>query len=683
MKTAPLLLLLRNSLPVTGFNWFHDVNFIWKCVQQVFRGSSSVYLSCVDDGQTADGWTLKRTRGGPTEDCGAAAASSFGQFSSSSCILSSLTQSDSAAYWCETSSGQSDQINITVTVKGVILLIPALPVWTGSDVTLECSNGKTAAAYFFIKGSPPENNPKPKHILTKSRRVMKVSIPVLLMRMENPPPTTTSPLLLTTFPPSSSSPHSSSSSSLPLYLLVLPVVLVLVGGVVLWRKLRGGRGADLWSCGGDGCLRRSVCLCFSGLFLLTAAGVCVLLLSALTVSTDSQDAPGVEVFERAESVLLPCQVPADVSRSATAAVWDRDELKVPTVHVRLQSGVDLKDQNHRYFSRTSMRVDALSLTLRNPTVSDSGNYTCTTRRAEDDLKKIHVQLKVKVSQHASGVEVYEGAESVLLPCQVSVGVSSSNTAAVWDCVGLSNPTVHLRVQKSDNLDERDDLSGQNDFYQHRTSMRVDALQTGDLSLTLRNPTVSDSGTYTCIYRKEGQDLSQTEVQLKVSEPPPPPPPPPPLPVWPKVLSAMLVTLIIPAAAFGLFVYKTMKDRQGGRGADLWSCGGDGCLRRSVCLCFSGLFLLTAAGVCVLLLSALTVSTAPPLPSESVLRLFCHLVVFCPYCISTGLLLSISWSRKTQNKPVVSMEMSQRDGGGQGLAEDGDDVTADVTTEHAF
>ncbi|KAL4009435.1 hypothetical protein ACER0C_003287 [Sarotherodon galilaeus] len=423
--TSPLLLLsgvcvLLLSAPtvsaVTGFNWFHDVNVIWKCVQQVFSGSSSVSLSCVDDGQTADGWTVKRTRGGPTEDCGAAAASSFGQFSSSSCILSSLTQSDSAAYWCETSSGQSDQINITVTVKGVILLIPALPVWTGSDVTLECSNGKTAAAYFFIKGIQKADEG---------------------------------------FYSCSTNEDGKSPES--------------------FLRVRGGRGADLWSCGGDGCLRRSVCLYFSGLFLLTAAGVCVLLLSALTVSTDSQHAPGVEVFERAESVLLPCQVPADVSRSATAAVWDRDELKVPTVHVRLQSGVDLKDQNHRYFSRTSMRVDALqtgdlSLTLRNPTVSDSDNYTCTTRRAGDDLKKIHVQLKVK---------------------------------------------------------------------------------------------------------------------------------------------------------------------------------------------------------------------APPLSSESVLRLFCHLVVFCPYCISTGLLLSISWSRKTQNKPVVSMEMSQRDGRGQGLAEDGDDVTADVTTEHAF
>lgn len=75
--------------------------------------------------------------------------------------------------------------------------------------------------------------------------------------------------------------------------------------------------------------------------------------------------------------------------------------------------------------------------------------------------------------------------------------------------------------------------------------------------------------------------------------------------------------------------------------------------------------------------------ASPPPCESVLRVFCHLVVFCPYFISTCLLLTICCSRKTLNKPAVSMEITQRDEGGQGLDEDGDDVTADVTTEHAF
>ncbi|CAI5657636.1 unnamed protein product [Oreochromis niloticus] len=162
-----------------------------------------------------------------------------------------------------------------------------------------------------------------------------------------------------------------------------------------------------------------------------------------------------------------------------------------------------------------------------------------------------IVLLLLISQDASGVEVkvYEGVESVLLPCQVPDNVSRSSTSAVWDRNGFSNPTVHMRLRS------RDDHSKQNPRYTNRTSMRDDALTTGDLSLTLRNPTVFDSGTYNCTALNAGHAQNWTEVQLKVKETPP---------VWPKVLSAVLGTLIILAAAFGLFVYRAyrrMKNRE--------------------------------------------------------------------------------------------------------------------------
>ncbi|CAI5657413.1 unnamed protein product [Oreochromis niloticus] len=97
-------------------------------LQQFFRGSSPVYLSCVDDGQTADGWTVKRTRGGLTEDCGA--APDFGRLLGSSCVVDLSAPSET--FWCEDSSGQqSDRVSISVSEGGVILEIPALPVITG------------------------------------------------------------------------------------------------------------------------------------------------------------------------------------------------------------------------------------------------------------------------------------------------------------------------------------------------------------------------------------------------------------------------------------------------------------------------------------------------------------------------------------------------------------------------
>uniref|UniRef100_A0A669E3M0 Ig-like domain-containing protein n=1 Tax=Oreochromis niloticus TaxID=8128 RepID=A0A669E3M0_ORENI len=136
-------------------------------LQQVFSGSS-VDLSCVDDGQTADGWSV-RTRGGLTEDCGAAAG--FGRLLGSYCVVDLSAPSET--FWCEDSSGQqSDRVSFSVqsdtTDKGVILEIPVLPVRTGSDVILRCRqrNGATVAAYFFIKGPRPKET-KPEHIITK------------------------------------------------------------------------------------------------------------------------------------------------------------------------------------------------------------------------------------------------------------------------------------------------------------------------------------------------------------------------------------------------------------------------------------------------------------------------------------------------------------------------------------
>ncbi|CAI5657349.1 unnamed protein product [Oreochromis niloticus] len=246
-------------------------------LQQVFSGSSSVYLSCVDDGQTADGWTVKRTRGGLTEDCGAAPG--FGRLLGSYCVVDLSAPSET--FWCEDSSGQqSDRVSFSVqsdtTDKGVILEIPALPVRTGSDVILRCRqrNGATVKAYFFIKGSSVGH--KPEHIITNITQAdeglycstnqggtspqssLRVRDPHTIIHPPPhcPPPPSTStnvaPPVKTalTCPPSPPPPPS----------LLVPVVAGLVSGVLLVLVL----GGVLFLCS-------------------KRKGVCVLLLSALAV----------------------------------------------------------------------------------------------------------------------------------------------------------------------------------------------------------------------------------------------------------------------------------------------------------------------------------------------------------------------------------------------------------------
>ncbi|XP_067379614.1 V-set domain containing T-cell activation inhibitor 1-like isoform X2 [Channa argus] len=109
-----------------------------------------------------------------------------------------------------------------------------------------------------------------------------------------------------------------------------------------------------------------------------------------------------------------------------------------------------------------------------------------------------------VTQNALAVEVDEGEESVVLPCQAP---PAKHTSVLWSRNDLSPSTVHLR-------EAQDNLQNQNSLFSKRTSMKSDALQTGDVSLTLTQLQLLDSGTYTCTVRGGGStDVSQVTLTV--------------------------------------------------------------------------------------------------------------------------------------------------------------------------
>uniref|UniRef100_A0A8P4GIY0 Ig-like domain-containing protein n=2 Tax=Dicentrarchus labrax TaxID=13489 RepID=A0A8P4GIY0_DICLA len=303
MKASSVSLLLGVSVLLLSALTVSAVSLEVSPNRPQFFREESVCLKCVGDGQTADGWMVKRTAGGHNED--------FGRFDGSCYNISKLSQSDTGVYWCGTSSGQkSNQINITVTDdRGVILELPALPVMTGSDVTLRCRTRgvSTFEAFFFKNGVHIGSGPEGQFTISKvqqsdeglywcfiertvesSRSWLRVRGPPALTTLPPPPPVTSSPPPPPPPPPADSSPPSSVLLPVGAAVGSLVLVLVLVGVVWLCRNQSARSSAD------PDTVRSAQRKCIAGLTVLTAAGVAVLLYG-LIVSADSS-LPGLRLF---------------------------------------------------------------------------------------------------------------------------------------------------------------------------------------------------------------------------------------------------------------------------------------------------------------------------------------------------------------------------------------------------
>ncbi|KAL4009052.1 hypothetical protein ACER0C_002904 [Sarotherodon galilaeus] len=238
----------------------------------------------------------------------------------------------------------------------------------------------------------------------------------------------------------------------------------------------------------------------------------------------------VSVGERSESVILPCKTKPDLPEDTTVE-WTRSDRELKIVHVHANGSDRQNNQNDLYCGRAKMNEDLLrtgdlSLTLKYPTERDSGGYICTIYRDKDILRQ-KVVLHVRVSQYTSIIKLYEGHPLVKLPCEFHT-FELSDPTVVWSRSDLSPPTIHQRQLQGD------ELKDQNQRYSGRTSMKTDALGTGDLSLTLTDLQLSDSATYTCSVRAFGLGHhTLREVQMQVTER---------FPSWAKALLVLLVLL---------------------------------------------------------------------------------------------------------------------------------------------
>ncbi|KAK2899337.1 hypothetical protein Q8A73_012466 [Channa argus] len=219
----------------------------------------------------------------------------------------------------------------------------------------------------------------------------------------------------------------------------------------------------------------------------------------------------VEVDSEMESVQLPCKTTVHLPEDVRVE-WRLSPYTFK-VHVYENGSDQPEEQHNRYTGRTEMKRNLLktgdlSLTLKYPTDWDKKTYTCTVYSREGNiLMKKDVKLQVKDCQ----VEVEEGVESVQLPFR-TIGDLPEDATVEWEKKeGTRWVMVHKIVNGSDQPDS------QRKSYRGRTEIKKDLLKTGDLSLTLKHPTVRDTGTYRCDVICDVTMLRRKTVLLKVKE----------------------------------------------------------------------------------------------------------------------------------------------------------------------
>ncbi|XP_029026896.1 uncharacterized protein LOC114867914 [Betta splendens] len=213
----------------------------------------------------------------------------------------------------------------------------------------------------------------------------------------------------------------------------------------------------------------------------------------------------VEVKSGEKFVLLPCEATVQLPEDIRVEWMDSDDNKV---HV-YQYGSDQPEEQHRYYrGRTEMQRNPVkpgdvSVRLKNPTHKDTCTFTCTVYNREGNVvMKKQVDLRVKVQQ----VEVKLGEESVLLPCEAT-GHLPEDVRVEW--MDSDDNKVHVYENGSDQPGE------QHSLYRGRTEMKRNPVKPGDVSVSLKNPTDQDTGTFTCtVYNREGNVVMKKQVELK-------------------------------------------------------------------------------------------------------------------------------------------------------------------------
>nr|XP_033465439.1 immunoglobulin superfamily member 2-like isoform X2 [Epinephelus lanceolatus] len=206
-----------------------------------------------------------------------------------------------------------------------------------------------------------------------------------------------------------------------------------------------------------------------------------------------------------QNITLTCQV----SNSATivAVWWARRDLKSEYVFYYRDGQSDTDIQHPSFQCRVVLAEDELkdgnlSVVLMNVNSSDYGEYTCGFKeRKEGTVVKNEFTCNITLIKPDQHVTVHPG-DNVTLRCEAG---DVSILAVEWTRPDLEPQYVLL------NRDGHFDTTFQHPSFTGRVEVEDRKLKDGDVSLTLKNVTSRDSGTYECRVKSGGSRLKKRAI----------------------------------------------------------------------------------------------------------------------------------------------------------------------------
>ncbi|XP_026225332.1 CD276 antigen homolog [Anabas testudineus] len=246
-------------------------------------------------------------------------------------------------------------------------------------------------------------------------------------------------------------------------------------------------------------------------------------------------------------VVLPCRLQPATDAESMRLEWTRPDLQPQDVHIHQDGRLLFENQNPSYSFRTRLFVDQLingnvSLKLSRVTLSDTGKYRCY-------LPSIHQEAVVELSVVKSNVtgshEPVQAVvgQDVILPCHLEPPFDVTTLRVDWIFNGELRVHVHRHL--------KDDPDSQHKKFKNRTSLFLDELHQGNISLKLTNVSETDEGNYTCYVPKLERQVNRGSVTLivdqvekkEVEQPDPTPSPDPPH-LGPGLVAGIVISSLI-------------------------------------------------------------------------------------------------------------------------------------------